>query len=96
MNLAGNSLEPNQTDSIVFTQNDTLSNWLYTLLIKNKYELFTCWCHLLITCAILNILAQITHRIGGNQKHFQQLTNTDKKSIETVFSFAICRQLVTK
>ena len=35
---------------------------------------------------------QIPHRVGGNRKRNQQSTNTDQKSIETVFSIAICRQ----
>ena len=33
-----------------------------------------------------------THRVGGNRKRYQQSTNADYKSIETVFSIAICRQ----
>ena len=33
-----------------------------------------------------------THRVGGNQKRYQQSTNTDQKSIGKVFSIAICRQ----
>ena len=34
----------------------------------------------------------ISHRICGNRKCYQQSTNTDQKSIETVFFFiAICR-----
>ena len=32
------------------------------------------------------------HRVGGNQKRYQQSTNTDQKSIETVFSIPICCQ----
>ena len=32
------------------------------------------------------------HRVGSNQKHYKQLTNADQKSIEAVFSIAICRQ----
>ena len=27
----------------------------------------------------------VTHRVGGNQKRYQQSTNTDQISIETVF-----------
>ena len=39
------------------------------------------------------ILCQpISHRVGGNRKHFQQLMNADQKWIETVFLIAICRQ----
>ena len=34
----------------------------------------------------------VSHRIGGNRKRYQQSTNTDQKSIEIVFSIAICRQ----
>ena len=33
-----------------------------------------------------------THRVGGNRKHYQQSTNAEQKSIETVFSIATCRQ----
>ena len=33
-----------------------------------------------------------THRIGGNRNRYQQSTNVDQKSIETVFLIAICRQ----
>ena len=33
-----------------------------------------------------------SHRVGGNRKRYQQSTNVDQKSIETVFSIAICRQ----
>ena len=33
-----------------------------------------------------------THRVGGNRKRYQQSTNADQKSIETVFWIAICRQ----
>ena len=36
------------------------------------------------------------HRVGGNRKRYQQSTNADKKSIETVFSIAICRQCGNK
>ena len=32
------------------------------------------------------------HRVGGNRKRYQQSTNADQKSIETVFSIPICRQ----
>ena len=32
------------------------------------------------------------HWVGSNQKHYKQLTNADQKSIEAVFSIAICRQ----
>ena len=34
----------------------------------------------------------LPHWVGGNRKRNQQSTNTDQKSIETVFSIAICRQ----
>ena len=30
--------------------------------------------------------------IGGNRKRFEQSSNTDQILLETVFSFAICRQ----
>ena len=33
-----------------------------------------------------------SHRVGGNRKRYQQSTNADQKSIETVFSIPICRQ----
>ena len=33
-----------------------------------------------------------SHGVGGNRKHYQQSTNVDQKSIETVFSIVICRQ----
>ena len=33
-----------------------------------------------------------SHRVGGNRKRYQQSTNADQKSLETVFSIAICRQ----
>ena len=33
-----------------------------------------------------------SHRVGGNRKRYQQSTNTDQKSIETVFSSPIYRQ----
>ena len=33
-----------------------------------------------------------THRVGGNRKRYQQSTNVDQKSLETVFLIAICRQ----
>ena len=33
-----------------------------------------------------------THRVGGNRKRYKQSRNADQKSIETVFSIAICRQ----
>ena len=32
------------------------------------------------------------HRVGGNRKRYQKSTCVDKKSIETLFSIAICRQ----
>ena len=32
-----------------------------------------------------------SHRVGGNQKHYQQSTNAVQKSIETLFSIATCR-----
>ena len=38
------------------------------------------------------ITTTLPKRIGGNQKRNQQSTNADQKSIETVFSIAICRQ----
>ena len=34
----------------------------------------------------------VSHRIGSNRKRSEQSTNADQKSIETVFSIAICRQ----
>ena len=37
----------------------------------------------------------ISHWVGGNRKRYQQSTNAEK-SIETVFSIAICRQCVDK
>ena len=33
-----------------------------------------------------------TPRVGGNRKRYQQSTNADQKSLETVFSIVICRQ----
>ena len=33
-----------------------------------------------------------SHRIGGNHKHSEQSMNADQKSLETVFSIAICCQ----
>ena len=33
-----------------------------------------------------------SHQVGGNRKRYQQSTNADQKSIEIVFSIAICRQ----
>ena len=41
---------------------------------------------------LINAHAPIAHPVGGNRKRYQQLTNADQKSIETVFSIAICRQ----
>ena len=38
------------------------------------------------------IYKSIAHRVGGNRKRYQKSTNADQKSIETVFSIAICRQ----
>ena len=38
------------------------------------------------------LLAWISHRVGGNRKRSKQSTNADQKSLETVFSIAICRQ----
>ena len=37
-----------------------------------------------------------SHRIGGNQKCSWQSAKVDQKSLETVFSIAICRQLGDK
>ena len=37
-----------------------------------------------------------THRKGDNRKRSWQLTNADRKSIETVFSIPICRQIGDK
>ena len=37
-------------------------------------------------------LATLSHRVGGNQKPYQQSAKADQKSIETVFTIAICRQ----
>ena len=34
----------------------------------------------------------VSHRVGGNRKRNQQSTKADQKSIEAVFSIAICRQ----
>ena len=34
----------------------------------------------------------VAHWVGGNQKRYQQSTNGEQKSIETVFLIAICRQ----
>ena len=36
-------------------------------------------------------LSQPTNRLGGNRKRSLQSTNTNQKSLETVFSTAICR-----
>ena len=44
----------------------------------------------------LDSLIPYSHRVGGNGKRSSQLTNSDKKSIETVFSIVICRQLGDK
>ena len=38
----------------------------------------------------------LSHRIGDNRKRSKQSTNADQKSLETVFSIAICRQLGDK
>ena len=38
------------------------------------------------------MLSLFPHRVGGNRKRYQQSPNVDKKSIDTVFSIAICRQ----
>ena len=35
---------------------------------------------------------QFSHWLGGNRKRYQQSTNADQKSIETVFFIAISRQ----
>ena len=32
------------------------------------------------------------HRVGGNPKRYQQSTNAEHKSIETVFSIPFCRE----
>ena len=34
----------------------------------------------------------LSHRVGGNRKRSLQSTNVDHKSLETMFSIAICRQ----
>ena len=39
-----------------------------------------------------NLHALTLHGVGGNRKRYQQSTNADQKSIETVFLIAICRQ----
>ena len=46
---------------------------------------------LTLILSILIVLKQssdyyISHRVGGNRKRYQQSTNVDQKSIETVFS----------
>ena len=47
---------------------------------------------LFMTSNTVFIQGSLPHRVGGNQKHYLQLTNADQKSTETVFSIAICRQ----
>ena len=47
---------------------------------------------LYMTSNTVFIQGSLSHRVGGNQKRYQQSTNIDKKSIETVFSIAIRRQ----
>ena len=39
-----------------------------------------------------NAQTQSSHQVRGNRKRYQQSTNADQKSIETVFLIAICRQ----
>ena len=44
----------------------------------------------------IRLVRSATYQIGGNRKCFLQSTNADKKSLETIFSIAICRQLGDK
>ena len=58
----------------------------------------------LATTAKMNILGHFecnrvekrAHRVGGNLKRYQQSTNADQKSIETVLLIAICGQCGNK
>ena len=63
----------------------------------------TCGSTLLPLCTCMDVgfvtqffVCPFSHRVGGNRKRYQQLTNADQKSIETVLSIAICRQLGDK
>ena len=38
----------------------------------------------------------LTHRIGGNRKRAAQSVNADQKSLETLVTIGICRQLGDK
>ena len=44
------------------------------------------------TISITIKYAPLSHRIGGNKKHSELSLNADQKSLEIVFSIAICRQ----
>ena len=38
------------------------------------------------------VISTVSHRVGRYRKRYRQSTNADQKSIETMFSIAICRQ----
>ena len=44
------------------------------------------------TISIIIKYAPLLYRTGGNRKRSEQSMNADHKSLETVFSIAICRQ----
>ena len=63
-------------------------NYRFAHLSKSKLLLFY---KLISLCSFDNYHSTgDTHQKGGNRKLYQQLTNADQKSIETVFSIAIC------
>ena len=64
----------------------------YAVKINKIFERKIVNIFLAITRKIVNIFLAITRQVGSNRKHYQQSTTTDKKSIETVFLIAICRQ----
>ena len=48
------------------------------------------------TISITIKYAPVSHWIGSDRKSFEQSMNADHKSLEIVFSIAICRQLSNK
>ena len=57
-------------------------------------NIFQCFIYLLrvLQQNVFNPFRPESHRVGDNRKRSTQSTNTDQKSLETVFLIAICRQ----
>ena len=72
---------------------DPMSNYTRTVFIPGADHINTVRSVLYTHCTFgSENFTAYAHRVGGNRKRYQQSTDADKKSIERVFSIAICRQ----